>query len=165
MSIVKYFLVIVTFALLQSSFFPQFQIMQTRPDLILLFVISIGLLKGSREGAVTGAGAGIIAGIISWNVWGLYFLVYSLAGFFAGFIPEKVEPDIFIVPLLSGLVGSVGMALIFSVLGPSLDLFYPTGDDLIRTLIFTGWNGFFSIPVFWVSRYVLISPDATWSLK
>jgi rod shape-determining protein MreD len=151
--------------LLQTSFFPQFAITRVKPDLVLLFVISVGLLRGVKEGVVAGALGSVITGLVSWNVWGLYFLAYTLAGFTAGVITEKVEPDNFIVPLMSGLLGSVGICLIFALLGPSLELFYLTGEDFYRSLFFVGLNSAFSIPVFLVSRYILVPQEVSWTLK
>lgn len=160
-----YFFTVLVMTLLQTSFFPQFKLGWVKPDLVLLFVISVGLIRGYKEAVITGALAGLMAGIISWNIWGLYVLAYSLVGFTAGLVPEKVEPDNLIIPLLSGLSGSLQFSLIFALLGPSLELFYPEGIDFYKSLIFAGWNGFLAVPVFLVCRYVLVTSDATWSLR
>lgn len=162
---VIYFFTVAAMLIAQMSFFPQLKIGWVKPDLVLLFVISVGLLKGYREGAVTGALAGLMAGVLSWNIWGLYSLVYSLAGFISGLVPEKVEPDNFIIPLISGAAGSVLFSLIFALLGPSLELFYPDSPDFYKSLVFTGWNCIMSIPVFLICRYVLVCSDASWSLR
>ena len=155
---VIYAVTVIFMVLLQTSFFPQFILLRVKPDLVLLFVISVGLLKGYREGVIVGALSGILTGLISGNVWGIYVITYCLAGFAAGLVPEKVEPDNFIIPLASGLVGSAGASVLFTLLGQSLELFFPTGDDIYKILIFLGWNAFFCIPVFLLAKYALVAP-------
>ena len=126
--------------------------------MILLFVLSTGLLKGYREAVWVGITAGFITGIISWNLWGFYILVYAITGFAAGFVPEKVEPDNIFVPLITGVVGSLAYAMIFSSLGVIFDLFYFTTADISKLILFLIWNTVFTLPVFYLSKYVLIPP-------
>lgn len=145
-------------ALLQTSFFPQFVLTTVKPDLILLFVISIGLLKGYREAVVVGIVGGFIVGIISWNIWGFYILAYALVGFGAGLVPEKVEPDNIVIPLVTGVVGSLAYELIFSSLGVLMDLFYFSAEDFYKILFFLIWNAILTLPVFYLCKFVLVPP-------
>jgi len=145
-------------ALLQTSFFPEFTLTRVKPDLVLLFVISVGLLKGYREGVAVGLVAGFITGVISWNLWGLYMLAYCLAGFAAGMVPEKVDPDNFFIVLISGAVGSLGYAVIFTSIGILFDLYYIVMADIYKLLIFLLWNTIFIIPIFYLSKNILIPP-------
>jgi rod shape-determining protein MreD len=156
---VIYIATIIFLALMQTSFLPQFILCRVKPDLVLLFVISTGLLMGFKEGVYVGAAAGLIVGIISQNIWGMYVLVYCLAGFSAGLLTEKVEPDNFVVPLLFGTAASAGSALVFILLGQWLDLFYPGDTEFYKVLVFLAWNAGFSIPVFLVVKYILIGAD------
>lgn len=157
-SILIYILVIIVMALLQTSFFPQFILLRIKPDLILLFVISIGLLKGYREGIIVGLIGGIITGIVSWNLWGLYILCYCLAGLAAGTVPERVETDNFLVPLLTAVIGSAGFALVFSAVAILLDIYYPTFADLYKIPVFILWNAIFALPVFFICKNVIVPP-------
>lgn len=145
------------FVLLQTSFFPQFLIFRVKPDLVLVLVVSTGFLKGYKEGALAGFLAGIMVGIISANIWGVYTLVYSLAGFVSGVISERVEPDAFIVPSVSISLISLGVSLIFAIIGQSLDIFYPTYSDIYKVPIFIGWNTFFIMPIYNGIRYLFYS--------
>jgi len=157
-SILIYILVITIMALLQTSFFPQFIILRIKPDLVLLFVISIGLLKGYREGILVGFIGGIITGIVSWNLWGLYILCYCLAGLTAGTIPERIETDNFLVPFLSAIIGSAGFAFVFSGVAILLDIYYPTFADLYKIPVFLIWNAIFALPVFFMCKNVIVPP-------
>ncbi len=145
-------------ALLQTSFFPQFVLTTVKPDLILLFVLSVGLLKGYREAVAVGIVGGFVVGIISWNIWGFYILAYALAGFGAGLVPEKVEPDNIFIPLVTGVVGSIAYEIIFSSLGILMDLFYFSAEDFYKILVFLIWNTVLTLPVFYLCKYVLVPP-------
>jgi rod shape-determining protein MreD len=160
-----YTVTIIFMLLLQTSFFPQFALLRIKPDIVLLFVLSIGLLKGYREGVIAGAVAGVAAGLISWNIWGFYILCYCLAGFAGGVILEKLEPDNFLVPLFSGACTSAAFALIFLLIGPIFQVYYLQGADIYRSLLFAVVNSAFSIPVFLISKYMLVSPGARMDLK
>ena len=136
----------------QTSFLHQFHVLEVKPDLVLLFVVSVGLLKGYREGVLTGGVAGIICGIISGNLWSIYILVYSLTGFAAGLVPEKLEIDNFIIPVISASAASLGTAVLIILIGQWFDLFFPEGTEVYKILTFTAWNALFMIPVFLAAR-------------
>lgn len=153
-----YFISIVLLALLQTSFFPQFMLTRVKPDLVLLFVISVGLLRGSREGALTGLLAGIISGVVSWTPWGPYILGYSLVGFAAGIIPEKVELDKVILPLISGMVGSLAFTIIFTLLAMLFDFIQYSPADLYKVVLFLIWNAIFCLPMYYTGKFILVPP-------
>jgi rod shape-determining protein MreD len=159
-----YFLTVTTLALLQTSFFPQFRMFFVKPDLLLLFVISVGLIKGYREGVIVGAMAAVLCSLLSWNLLGVYLLGYCLAGFVTGLVPERINADNFIVPLISGLAGTLGFSIIFFVAGSLVEQLYISWSDLYRILVLIFWNGLFSIPVFFVSKFLIIPPGTAINL-
>jgi rod shape-determining protein MreD len=154
-----YILIIYILVIIETSFFPQFRFFQVKPDLVLLFVVSVALLKGYWEGAVLGIVAGFFMGIISWNLCGIYMLPYALAGFFAGQIKERVEPDNILVPLLSSLGASALFSFIFWFLGSSLEIIKTTPQDFVNSILFILLNILFSLPIFYFVRFVLFSSD------
>jgi rod shape-determining protein MreD len=154
-----YLIVIVFLTLIQTSFFPQFIVFEIRPDILLLFVVSSGLLLGYREGAYIGALSGLTAGVISQNIWGLYILIYSLAGFTSGLVSEKVEPDNFIIPAVTGTISSACYALILVLMGHWLEIFSPSSVEILKALTFISWNAAFSIPIFIFTKYFLTGSD------
>jgi rod shape-determining protein MreD len=156
---IVYVIVIVFLTLLQTSFLPQFDVCRTKPDLILLFVVSIGLLTGYKEGVFWGAVSGLVTASVFQNIWGVYMLAYCLAGFVSGLVSEKVEPDNFIIPLASGTALSAGSVLIFILSGHYLELFYPSTSELFKILTFLAWNAAFSMPVFLFTKYFLTGAD------
>jgi rod shape-determining protein MreD len=167
--ILIYFVTVLLLAILQTSFFPEFVIWKIKPDLVLLFAISAGLLKGYREGTLAGILGGIAVGMVSWNPWGIYILGYSLAGFMAGALTEKIESDNIFVPLISSVIGSVIFSAVFIMVSLIFEFFYIETADLYNLLYFALWNAIFMLPVYHISKYVLIQPgrdlDLTGTIK
>ena len=54
------------------------------PDVLLLVVISVGLLRGSVPGALAGFLGGLVIDLLTLDTLGLSSLVLTLAGFWAG---------------------------------------------------------------------------------
>ncbi|MCE1246082.1 MAG: rod shape-determining protein MreD [Firmicutes bacterium] len=157
-SIFIYFVTVAILAVVQTSFFPEFIIWKIKPDLVLLFAISAGLLKGYREGALVGIIGGVMTGLVSWNPWGIYILGYSLAGFIAGALTEKIEPDNIVVPLISSVIGSIIFTVVLVSISLIFEFFNLEITDLYNMLYFAIWNAVFMLPVYFISRYVLIPP-------
>lgn len=155
---VIYIIVIALMIILQTSFFPQFILTKIKPDLVLLFVMSTGLLKGYKEGVYTGILAGFLSGIICGNLWGLYIIGYGLTGFISGVVPEKMETDAFLVPLILGILSSLGFMGVFFVFSIFFDIIPVSITDLQRIPVFLFWNSIFCLPVFFLCKNFLLTP-------
>jgi rod shape-determining protein MreD len=71
------------------------------PDVLLLVVISLGLLRGSVPGAVSGFVAGLLIDLLTLDTLGLSSLVLTLAGFWAGRYAETTARGRRLPPLLA----------------------------------------------------------------
>ena len=71
-------------AMVQTVVVPPFVVGSGAPDLLLLVVVSLGLLRGSVAGAVFGFGGGLIVDTLMLDTLGVTSLVLTLAGFWAG---------------------------------------------------------------------------------
>jgi rod shape-determining protein MreD len=71
------------------------------PDVLLLVVISLGLLRGSVPGAVAGFVGGILIDLLTLDTLGLSSLVLTLAGFWAGRYAETSARGKRLPPLLA----------------------------------------------------------------
>jgi rod shape-determining protein MreD len=71
------------------------------PDVLLLVVISLGLLRGSVTGAVAGFVGGILIDLLTLDTLGLSSLVLTLAGFWAGRYAETSARGKRLPPLLA----------------------------------------------------------------
>lgn len=102
-------LLLIVFAsyLLQVYLVPVFSIVGIMPDIILAFLAAIALYGGAAMGGTLGFVAGFILDVSFSAPFGFYAMQYMFVGALAGLASEIVEPDRWIIPILSGLVGYI----------------------------------------------------------
>ncbi|MGH3111044.1 MAG: rod shape-determining protein MreD [Gaiellaceae bacterium] len=71
-------------AMLQVVIVSSLVVVGGAPDLLLVTVVALGLLRGSVAGAVFGFAAGLIVDLLTLETLGVTSLVLTLAGFWAG---------------------------------------------------------------------------------
>ncbi|NPV27203.1 MAG: rod shape-determining protein MreD [Firmicutes bacterium] len=103
--------------LLQSTVFEVIEIGGVKPDLVLIWVILMSLLRGSRWGAVFGALSGILLDILAGRHVGLNALALFLTGLVAGQLEGKVFKENYLVPIGAVFVGTIFHALLMALLG------------------------------------------------
>jgi rod shape-determining protein MreD len=112
-------------AVIQAGLFSSIVIRGGAPDVLLVVVISIGLLRGSVPGAVFGFAGGLIIDLATLDTLGLTALILTLAGFWAGRYAETTARGRRLPVLLA--VGV--MTILASVFG--LALHYMLGEDVV----------------------------------
>jgi rod shape-determining protein MreD len=95
------------------------------PDLLLVSVVALGLLRGSVPGAVFGFAGGLIVDLLTLEALGITSLVLTLAGFWAGRWVETSGRGRKLAPVIAVGVLTV-LASAFSLL-----LHYMLGDDVV----------------------------------
>src|SRR5262245_18168345 len=80
------------------------------PDLLLVVLLSIALLRGSIFGAVAGFGAGLLVDVANLDTLGFDALLLTLAGFWIGRYGETTARDRFHAPFTSVAVVTVAFA-------------------------------------------------------
>lgn len=78
-----------------------------KPDLPLIVVVSIGLLKGPWYGAVVGLAAGLTADLRIGGVLGVGALSRMVTGFGAGLLEKLIFKDNLLVPVLALSAGTI----------------------------------------------------------
>lgn len=106
----------------------------------LLFIIFIGLYRGSYAGCTVGFFIGLIEGVFFTATFGVLSFSYSIIGYLSGRLPKRVDEE---NPL----------AQIFIVFG---GVVVAGGINLIIEVLFTGIPGIFSIS--WIIIPIIISP-------
>jgi rod shape-determining protein MreD len=132
-------------AVAQVSIFSQIDAWGAAPDLLLVTLVAISLLRGSVVGAVGGFFAGVIVDTASLGTLGLTSLVLTLAGFWIGRYGETTGRDRAHAPYLSVAVVTVlyqvGLLVVHFVLGesaPAGAVFRSLLPAVILNLIITG---------------------------
>jgi rod shape-determining protein MreD len=103
-------------ALVQVSVTSNIQVASGHPDLLLVLVISVALLRGPAFGAGAGFWAGLVLDIASFQTLGLTSLLLTLAGYFAGRLGEVTRKSSAHPALLAVTIGTIGVGLGSAVL-------------------------------------------------
>ena len=110
-------------AVMQVSVFSEIDVFGAAPDLLLVTLVAVSLLRGSVAGAVGGFLAGLIVDTASLGTLGLTSLVLTLAGFWIGRYGDTTGRDRAHAPYLSIAVVTVlyevGLLVLHFVLGES----------------------------------------------
>ena len=92
---------------LQTSFLPRLAFHDISPDLMLLAVISLGLLKGARIGVLIGFACGMLESLANGTFFGVDIFNRMLIGFVCGKISDQVFKDQFLLPVTASLFATV----------------------------------------------------------
>lgn len=120
---VKAAVVLFVAAVAQVSIFSQLHVFGAVPDLLLVSLVAIALLRGSVVGAVGGFFAGLLVDTATLGTLGLTSLVLTLSGYWIGRYGETTGRDRAHAPFLSVAVVTVlyqlGLLVVHFVLGES----------------------------------------------
>ena len=123
-------LLIFVAAILQVTIFSQIDILGGYPDVVLLTLMAIALLRGSIYGAALGFFAGLLVDTANLGTLGVTSLLLTIAGYWIGRYGETTGRDRLHAPFVS-----VAVATVLVQLG-ALILHYLLGDDVsARTVL------------------------------
>jgi rod shape-determining protein MreD len=121
-------------AIVQVSIFSEVHVFGAVPDVLLVSLVALALLRGSVVGAVGGFFAGLLVDTATLGMLGLSSLVLTLAGYWIGRYGETTGRDRAHAPFLSVAVVTVlyqlGLLVVHFVLGESA----PAGA-VVRSLV------------------------------
>jgi rod shape-determining protein MreD len=143
-------------ALLQSTVCSSLQVAGGTPDLLLVTLLGISLLRGSVTGAVAGFAGGLVLDVANMGTLGVSSLLLALAGYWTGRYGETTGRDRTHAPFLAVVVLTIlvavgGVALHF-MLGEDVSARHALFDTLLPGL---GLNLIIAAPVFALCRRVL----------
>ncbi len=139
----------------QVSIFSQLQVFGAVPDLLLVTLVAVALLRGSVAGAVGGFFAGLVVDTAALGTLGLTSLVLTLAGYWIGRYGETTGRDRAHAPFLSVAVITVlyelGLLVVHFVLGESA----PAGQVVRELLPAIVLNLVLTAPLYALARRLL----------
>jgi rod shape-determining protein MreD len=149
---------------LQSAIVGSIEILGGTPDLLLVTLVAVSLLRGAIWGAAVGFAAGLLLDIANLGRLGETSLLLTLAGYWIGRYGETTGRDRTHAPLLSVAIVTVlysaGALALHVVLGDPVD----AGNVLVRALIPSVLlNLVLAFPVYALVRRVLGRPE--WSAQ
>lgn len=112
--------VIVVGLALQTTVFSRLPLPGNPPNILLLFVVAVGLAAGAMSGAVVGFATGLAADLLSDHPVGLLALVLLLVGYLVGTVRAPREAGVF-WSLVVTAVASVGSYLGYLVISALIE--------------------------------------------
>lgn len=89
MRLVSYFMIGIITYLLQGQFFPNLFRTGWQPDLFLVWVVLISLIKGRTKGMIAAVIGGIIRDVVIGNFFGLHLFPYMAVAYVASIIGQE----------------------------------------------------------------------------
>jgi rod shape-determining protein MreD len=146
-------------AILQVTLLTNLDVNHGAPDLVLVTLVSVALLRGTIFGAVAGFGAGLVVDTATLQTLGVSSLLLTIAGYWIGRYGETTGRDRTHAPFVS-----VGVVTLLYSIG-ALVLHYMLGDPasayrvLIQALPFQLlFNLLLTLPVYAVTRRIFRPP-------
>lgn len=109
-------LVMLTAALVQTTFFARSLFFDVTPDLLLAVVICLALLEGPTTGAVAGFSGGLLRDLLLDSPVGFTGLAYLIVGYTVGIVRPFVQSTSVMTSVAGILAGSLAGTAIHQIL-------------------------------------------------
>jgi rod shape-determining protein MreD len=143
-------------AIAQVSIFSSVHILGGTPDVLLLTLVAVALLRGSVHGAVAGFGGGLVVDTANLGTLGVTSLLLTLAGYWIGRYGETAGRDRTHAPFLSvavvTFVYAVGALALHFLLGEPAPARVVLLDTLFSNILL---NLILAWPVYTLARRLL----------
>ena len=143
-------------AIFQVTLLSQIDVFYGAPDLVLVTLVAVALLRGTIFGAAAGFGAGLVVDTATLQTLGVTSLLLTIAGYWIGRYGETTGRDRAHAPFVS-----VAVATILVQFG-ALFLHYMLGDPVSARVVLldalpakVGLNLLLTLPVYALTRWVL----------
>lgn len=149
-------------AIVQVSLLSAVSVGGGRPDLLLVTLVAVALLRGSVFGAVGGFLGGLVVDVATLETLGLTSLVLTVGGYWIGRYGETTGRDRSHAPYVSVAVVTVlyavGAMLLHFLLGEEVSARLVLVQSLVPTIAF---NLILTAPVYWLVKKLLRPVDWT----
>ncbi|MHB0915422.1 MAG: rod shape-determining protein MreD [Thermoleophilia bacterium] len=152
--------------IVQTTIAPVITVLGAKPDIALVAVICVALLKGPAWGAAAGFAIGLLVDVALVQTMGISSFLMTLGGYFSGRYAENLDlsswfPTTFIV-FAASLVVKMMFALMMYLIGVEAALSFVLLRIVLPTAVI---NALLATPVFIISRKWLSikEPDVLFS--
>ena len=133
-------LYVIVLYVIQSSLLPLLSWHEISADLLLVAVVSVSFLRGSREGAAFGFCAGLLQDLATGTFLGIHAFSQLLIGMFFGRFSDRVFKEQFFLPVFASVAAIVAnyfiLALLMVLLGYRFNLVSSLQTMLLPMLIY-----------------------------
>jgi len=152
----KVFALIIVTVVVQTSLAPYLTVLGAKPDVALVMVICLAMMRGPVWGASVGFAAGLLIDIALFQTLGISSFLFTLAGYFSGRYAEGVDPASWFPPVfivfVSTLVVQVLNGVIMFLLGVEASAWFVILRIVLPTAVL---NALLAAPIFVVCRFWL----------
>lgn len=153
---VKALVLVFLVAVLQVTVFSDVEILGGTPDVVLVVLVCVSLLRGPVAGALCGFVAGLVADVATLSTLGVTSLLLVLVGYWAGRYGESLARDRRPGPYLAAVAATVLYAIaalaLRAVLGQSPSARIVLVDNLVPTIAL---NIVVAMPAYGLARRLL----------
>lgn len=126
---------------LQCTLFHRLTLGSVKPNLLMVITVTVGFLRGSREGMLTGFLSGLLIDIQFGGVPGFYALIYLLFGYINGMFGQTYYEEDLKLPMIfvaaSEFCYGILIYLLMFMLRSEFDFPYYFSHIIIPELIYT----------------------------
>lgn len=134
-------LITILFFILQTSVFELFKLANIVPNVIVILVSSIAVMRGQKEGMLTGFFAGLLMDLFYGSYLGGLAFLYMLFGFVDGYFNRIYYSDDNFLPLVligaNDLVYGLIMFIVRGLLRNHLHFFYYLTSIILPEMVYT----------------------------
>lgn len=134
-------LLVIIFFVLQTSVFEMLKLADTMPNVLVILVSSMAVMRGQKEGMLTGFFCGLLMDLFFGSTVGGFAFLYMLFGFIDGFFNRVYYSDDNFLPLIiigaNDLVYGLIMFVYHGLLRNHLHFFYYLTSIILPELVYT----------------------------
>lgn len=149
LKILHYTICIYLVVLIQATLADYIKIYGVKPNIVLVFVVSVALLRGNMEGAVIGFFTGLAQDMLSGKILGFYCLLGLYLGAIIGSVNKRLYRENFVVVVFFTFISTVVYEWLVYFLSTfmqnQIDLLYPFRSVIFHEAIY---NSIMSILVY-----------------
>jgi len=112
---------------MQVMFAPPLSIMGVTPNFLMVAVVVIAFMRGSRDGTILGFFAGLLFDLIGTTVVGPMALALTITGFIAGLMKEQIFASSWVLPVtvlgVASLIAETIYLVMLTALGMPMSFF------------------------------------------
>ena len=154
MRYILYLLILAAGFILQSTFFELVTVLGIKPDIVLIIIVSIALLRGNAEGTLVGFVGGLILDTISPFI-GVNAFIGMMTGYIAGSLTVGLYKENPFVPVTAVFTATLFYDFVFYVLNILLEGYTDFGY-FFRTVILREmvYNALWTLPVYGIVCFI-----------
>ncbi len=127
--------------LLQTSVFDLFKLADTVPNVLLILVSSISVMRGQKEGMLTGFFIGLLLDIFYSSWLGGFAFIYMFFGFVDGLFNKTYYSDDIFLPIImigvNDLIYGIFMYIIYGLLQNHMHILFYIKSIILPEMVYT----------------------------